>query len=77
MFFEPVGLLFGIVTMGIAHFGTSGEARYEAGCWSEMSWYRCHQENFANIHTVKYMQALREGHNPHARTPQARIVRLK
>jgi len=65
MFFEPISILFGVVTLGLAHFGGNAEMRHEAGCWDALSWYRCHQENFGDIHTPQYMAALRAGHNIH------------
>ncbi len=61
---EPISLIFGVVTMGIAHFGGSAEARYQANCWGMLSWYRCHQQNFSDIHTPAYMATLRRGRNP-------------
>jgi hypothetical protein len=65
---EPVSLLFGILTLGIAHFGGSAEMRYQADCFGTLSWYKCNQAEFGNIHTPAYLHALHVGHNPHART---------
>jgi len=60
---EPVSLLFGVVTMGLAHFSHDAEIRYDAGCWGTLSWVHCHQENFGSIHTDAYRAALKSGHN--------------
>ena len=63
-----ISIFFGIATFGIAHFGTDSNARYQASCYDTLSWYRCHEENFGNIHTPAYIHALHVGHNPHKRT---------
>lgn len=69
---DPASIFFGLVTLGLAHFGTDTETRYEAGCWSMMAWYRCHQENFADVHTPAYMAAIKSGHDPRKRKPHGR-----
>ena len=63
-----VSIFFGVVSLGVAHFGGDAETRYQADCFGSLSWYKCHQENFGNIHTPEYLHALRVGHNPHRRT---------
>lgn len=69
---EPVSTIFGLVTLGLAYApGVPAATRYEAGCWGTLSWYRCHQQNFADIHTPAYLHALRVGHNPYPRRPRS------
>jgi len=73
---EPVGLVMGAFMMVAAHTGPS-EQRHEAACWDTLSWYRCHEENFSDVHTPAYRYALAVGHNPgRPRTATVRRARV-
>jgi hypothetical protein len=75
-FIDPVGMVMGAFMMVGAHTGDADQ-RYEAACWDTLSWYRCHEENFGNVHTPAYMRTLAVGHNPgRPRTVTVRTARV-
>lgn len=46
-----------------ASYSGDPDLRYQAKCYGVTQWARCHQENYANIHTPEYMWALKTGQN--------------
>jgi len=60
---NPITLPMGLFMLAMSHLGDA-DARYSAGCWGELEWYRCYQETSGDIHTPAYMHAIRVGHNP-------------
>ena len=73
---NPIGLFMGAFMMVGAHTGDS-DRRHEARLLGHLVRYRCHQENFADVHTDAYRHSLAVGHNPgRPRTSVPRVSRV-
>lgn len=74
---EPVSTLMGIFMLLGAHLSGNGGMRYSMNCWGMLSWHKCWEQNYSDIHTPAYFHALRVGHNPHRRTVKGVIYVIK
>jgi hypothetical protein len=74
-----IGFVFSIATIICSNFNCGGEHSYNARCAQWLNMYECHQQNYGDIHTKDYMQALKLGHNlntPIKSKPKKRLTDL-
>lgn len=58
-----ISLVFSLAITICSNINCGGEFSYNARCAGWLNMYECHQQNYGNIHTPEYMQALKLGHN--------------